>query len=223
MPQNNHIIIFSHGFGVKKDDRGLFSDIAHSLKDITPIMFDYNDIDDEKNQITVKAFSKQAEILKEKINSLKADNPEAIVDIICHSQGSIIAALVQPAGIRKIILIAPPSDASVERMIEAFKSRSGTEINLSGISKLSRRDGSVTIILPEYWEGRKNVQPLELYKQLAELTELTIINAKQDDVLGVNSFSDLDNVEIINIDGDHNFSGDDRKKLLEVVNGKIYT
>lgn len=38
----NHIIIFSHGFGVYADDRGLFPNIIKSLEAIHPIMFDYN-------------------------------------------------------------------------------------------------------------------------------------------------------------------------------------
>ncbi|KKQ13539.1 MAG: hypothetical protein US30_C0013G0074 [Candidatus Moranbacteria bacterium GW2011_GWF2_36_839] len=32
MSQKNHTVIYSHGFGVKKDDRGLLTDIANSLK-----------------------------------------------------------------------------------------------------------------------------------------------------------------------------------------------
>jgi hypothetical protein len=49
MSKNNHIVIFSHGFGVGKDDRGLFTDIADSLKNVESVMFDYNDIDEAKN------------------------------------------------------------------------------------------------------------------------------------------------------------------------------
>lgn len=184
MSQNNQIVVFSHGFGVKKDDRGLFPDIINSLKNTESIMFDYNDVDEEKNQLTIKAFSEQAEILKKALVNVKENNPDAIIDIICHSQGSIIAALAQPVGIRKIIFIAPPFSTDIERMMSSFKARPGTEINLDGISKLSRQDGSTTLVPSEYWAERENTNVMELYKKLAKLTELIIINANQDNILG---------------------------------------
>jgi len=221
MAKNNHIVVFSHGFGVKKDDRGFFTDIADSLKNVESVLFDYNDIDEEKNQLTVKPFSEQAKILKKTLDNTKASNPNAVVDIVCHSQGAIVVALAQPAGIRKIILTAPPFSADIERMMSAFKSRPGTEINIQGISKLSRQDGSTTLVPPKYWAERENTHPMELYKQLAKLTELIIINANQDEILAKEDFSELENIEIINLDGNHGFKGEDRKKLLEVIASKI--
>lgn len=221
MSQDNHIIICSHGFGVKKDDRGLFPDVADFLKNTETIMFDYNDIDEEKNQITVKAFSEQAEILRRTLADIGASRSNAVVDIICHSQGAVIAALAKPVNIRKIIFIAPPFSSDIERMMNIFKSRPGTEINLDGISKLSRQDGSTTLIPPEYWIERENTNIIELYKQLAKTTELIIINANQDDILGENTYSDVDNAETINLDGDHGFHGKDRKRLLEIIADKV--
>lgn len=200
---------------------GLFSDIADFLKDIKPVLFDYNDVAEEKNQITVKPFSAQVKILKKNLDDIKSSSSDAIIDIICHSQGAIIAALAKPDGIRKIIFISPPANLNIERMINRFKSRPGTEINMQGISKALRSDGSITIIPSEYWTERENTRPIEIYKQLAGLTELIIINAKQDDVLDKHDFSDLNEAEIINLDGDHNFNGDNRKKLLKVIADKI--
>lgn len=217
MSKIKHIIIFSHGFGVKKDARGLFSDIAGIFIDSENVMFDYNVIDEEKNLITVKPFSEQAAILKNKINGIVEKNPGAVIDIICHSQGAIIAGLAKPEVVRKIILIAPPSSSDVDRMINTFKSRPGTVINFKGISRLARNDGSMTIILPEYWTERKEIKPLELYKNLSGMGELIIINANQDEVLDKTALSGLEKVKIINIDGNHNFSGEDRKKLLEII------
>lgn len=57
MQERAHTIIFSHGFGVKKDDRGLFSGpegIAESFQNenCEVVLFDYNQIDEEENTIT---------------------------------------------------------------------------------------------------------------------------------------------------------------------------
>lgn len=221
MSQKNHIVIYSHGFGVKKDDRGLLTDIANSLKNVESILFDYNDIDEEKNQLTARPFSEQVEILKKKIADARENNPDAIIDIICHSQGSVIVALAKPEEIRKVILIAPPFSAGIEKMVRRFNSRPGTEINMQGISKITRSDGSLTIVPAQYFSERAEVNPKELYEKLSELTELIVINAKQDEVLDENNISDLGKAEIININGNHGFSGDSRKNLLEIIASKI--
>lgn len=224
MEPKKHIVIFSHGFGVEKDSRGLFTDVSLSLKDMETIMFDYNEVNKNKKEIKVKKFSEQVVKLKDVIENTKLLNPDSVIDIICHSQGSIIVALAKPVGIRKIILIAPSFDKDINRMLNIFKSRPGTEINMDGMSKLSHRDGSTTIIPPEYWIERKNSpDPIDLYNELAKQTELVIINANQDEVLGEVDSSKLQNAEIVNINGDHNFKNVYRKKLLEVLVDKLNT
>ena len=44
-----HIVIFSHGFGVRKEDRGLFTAIYRAIPDIKGVMFDYNPINEKSN------------------------------------------------------------------------------------------------------------------------------------------------------------------------------
>ncbi len=68
-----------------------------------------------------------------------------------------------------------------------FNSRPGTEIDMQGISKITRSDGSLTIVPAQYFAERIDVNPVELYKNLSELTELIVINANQDEVLDENN------------------------------------
>ena len=53
MKNNKHIVIFSHGFGLKKDNHGLFTELAKMLSrhNIESVMFDYNEIDEVKKEI----------------------------------------------------------------------------------------------------------------------------------------------------------------------------
>jgi hypothetical protein len=39
---SKHVIVYSHGFGVRKDDRGLLTDIAKSMPGVDHVLFDYN-------------------------------------------------------------------------------------------------------------------------------------------------------------------------------------
>ena len=133
-------ILFVHGFGVLKDARGMFADIVTSLSDtnFVPVLFDLNDLDEEGN-LVVSDFSEQVRRLKEVWvkESLDAD-----LFIVAHSQGCIITALANLSNVTKTIFLAPPTENEGEEIIEYFKSKPGTEINLQGVSKLAR-SGSI--------------------------------------------------------------------------------
>ncbi|MEK7118154.1 MAG: hypothetical protein AAB869_00940, partial [Patescibacteria group bacterium] len=159
MKSLKHFAIFSHGFGVRKDARGIFTDIASVLPGIEPVMFDYNEINETENIITITPLRRQAEMLKEILRGVKESAPDAIVDIISHSQGAIAVALATPTEIRKTIFLAPPVGVSSGRMLAAFRSRPGAEINMEGMSKIPRRDGSITLVPADYWTDRKNLKP----------------------------------------------------------------
>ena len=148
---SKHIVIFSHGFGTKKDDRGLLSG-EHGIAEmiyglgIETILFDYNDIDEATNTITVKPLRTQVKMLKGVIDKTKEENPGAIVDIIANSQGCLVPASLLPQGIRKTILISPSLNVDNQRMINLFKDHPDTIINLEGVSRLGRKDGTTTIV-----------------------------------------------------------------------------
>jgi len=223
MQPKKHIIIFSHGFGTKKDDRGLLSGthgIAEALEDegIETVLFDYNDINEENQVITVRPLRTQVKMLQEVVNENKEKNKDAIIDIIAHSQGCLVVALAKTIGIRKTIFVAPSLDNDIEHTIDMFKGRPGTEINLSGVSKLARKDGTVTIVPAKFWKERKKVEPIPLYNKLCLQTELIIINAKQDEIFGHSKTQGLaEKIEIIELDGNHQFSGEARKNLIKTI------
>ena len=218
MENKKHIIIFSHGFGTRKDDRGLLTDIAAGFSETESILFDYNDVDEIKNTLTVPPLSEQAKMLNEVIKKACLENKDAVIDVIGHSQGCLVVALAKPALVRKIIFTAPSLDNSIERTINMFKDRPDTEINLSGISKLGRKDGTITLVPSQFWVERKQFDPIPLYNELSQETELIIINAKQDDIHGnLNTKGLNNNIEILEIDGNHQFSGDARGVLLDKI------
>ena len=102
-PMPMHIVIYSHGFGVRKDDRGLFTDIAAALPGATHRMFDYNRRDETTGNLTVAPLAEQVGMLRNQIEKARADTPGAIIDLICHSQGCIVAALLAPRDVRKTL------------------------------------------------------------------------------------------------------------------------
>lgn len=221
----SHVVVYSHGFGVRKTDRGLFSAIAKSLPDAHSVMFDYNPINEASNTLTVKPLQEQALKLRKVINTARAEYPDAVIDLVCHSEGCVIAGLLKPRGIRKTIMITPPVDVSEASKVERLSQRKGVDIDVTVRTRLSRTDGSTTVIHPEYWQSLAGIEPVKLYNRLARFTKLRIINARQDEVLGAVDFAGIDPaISLVMLDGGHNFDAEaDRDRLLYILQKELAT
>lgn len=217
-----HIAIYSHGFGVRKDDKGLLTNIADRLPEVESILFGYFDIDEEKKTLTIRPISVQAEMLNEVINKAKKDNPDAIIDLICHSQGTVVAAVAKPQGIRKVILLAPVFDMGIQRTLDRYEKEPDAKIDINGVSVLPPSCGLDRFIPADYWSDRAKLNPIESYNSFSKDTELIVINANQDQVLPKCDTSELsEDIEVINLDGDHNFNSEAREHLIEVIRKKL--
>jgi len=219
----SRVVIYSHGFGVRKTDRGLFTAISKNLSDTKSVMFDYNPINEEANTLTVKPLYEQALKLRKVINATRIEYPGAIIDLVCHSQGCVVAALVKPRGIRKIIMITPPDDMSEASLVNQLGTRSGNSIDVTVRTRLSRSDGSTTVIHPEYWQSLAGIDPVRLYNKMARFTKLVIINARQDEVLGKVGLDGIDQaISLVTLDGGHNFDDDDdRKRIVYILQKEL--
>jgi ribosomal protein S18 acetylase RimI-like enzyme len=217
-----NLVIFSHGFGVRKDDRGLFPDIAKHLDGIEPIMFDYNQFDEETNTLTAITLEEQVEKLRKIYAQAKSNHPNAVVDLICHSQGCVIAAMAQLEGIRKTVFLAPPDRkfglGEIGAKIQTMLKRPGTTQDADGTLHYPRRDGSTTIIPFSYWQSRKGVDTISRYKELAGRTELVIVQATNDEVIGLTDLSELPGtVKIVQMDTGHDFENEARQEVAAIV------
>lgn len=210
-------VVFSHGFGVERDDRGLFSDILDALGDVTGIMFDYNEIDEDHKTLTVRPLSEQVETLTGVIEEVRKDEPESL-HLIAHSMGCAVAAMACPDGIDSVIMLAAPLEQGSEHSIKYFADRPGSEINLHGVSRLARSDGTTTIVPSQYWKERGAFDPTVLYNQFSLKTKLTLIMARQDNVLvGEQPHGLSDQIKLVALNGDHDFTGQDRQPLVDRV------
>jgi len=219
---HKHYIVYSHGFGVRKDGRGFLKDIAESMPEFENILFDYNEINEAENTLRVTPIDQQKNKLLEVIENIKKDDPDAAIDIIAHSQGCTIAALAKPESVRKIILIAPPDNTSAQKVMARYVTNKDSEINLQGDSKLKRRDGSTTIVSAAYLQSLQGLDNETLFNELPDVAEVIMIKANQDDVVGETTFNNLDSrIKVITIDGDHNFKLESRQKVIEVLQKEL--
>lgn len=215
--QFRHVIIYSHGFGVERDARGMFTDIAVAFPDAEHVLFDYNILNREEHTLMVRQLSEQKDILLAEIAQAKERHSDAIIDVVAHSLGSVVVALAQPSGIRKTILLAPPLELA-SSSLQRFADRPGSIIDPDGLSRLARRDGSFTLVPAAFWKEREAIDPVELINRLSEKTELTVVLANQDDVVSAERTSSLSpEIQMIGIDGDHDFRNESRAVLVETL------
>lgn len=202
-------VICSHGFGVKADARGMFTDLQMAIPSHEFVMFNYNEIL-SNGDVKVATIDEQAKILQAIIDQQDEDDNV----LLCHSQGSIIAGLVDLTKISKVIILAPPVEMSMQRVIDKLINRPSSEINLSGVSKFQRTDGSFTFISKEYIDSVNNRNPIELYQSIADKKPTIIIRATNDQVLGPTNVGAILNATHVNIEADHDFTGDSRNSLI---------
>ena len=206
-------ILFSHGFGVKKDSRGMFTDIASAFPDYEAVMFDYNRVSNAANEVIVEPYSSQAMLLDEELHGIYSSDSNAEVTLIGHSQGCIIPCLITGIKISKAILLAPPK-------VLGSKNRRDNqhEVSDNGDIKIPRKDGTTTIVTKSFIDELETTQPVTLYSELAKSVNTYMVIAKQDEIIRDHDFSMLaDQIAIHQIDGDHNFTGMYRKGLLETL------
>ncbi len=215
----NKILLYSHGFGVQKDDRGLFTDIAKELPEFEHVMFDYNEFDTVSNTMSVTPLDMQAKILKDKIAEVKKDNPEAKLYIVSHSQGCIVTALAGAEGFKKIVFLAPPTSLSgASSKVKEMLKRVGTTRSEDGSVSYPRRDGSTTIVTSDYLRSREGINPVEEFNKLAKKNSVHIINATEDEVLVDVDFSKLStDIEVVELKANHDFKDGARKEVIKVI------
>lgn len=205
-------IVFSHGFGVRKDSRGMFTDIAQALSNFECDLFDYNELL-EGGDVRVRPFSEQVKILNDHIVGAGDED----ITLICHSQGCVIASLADTSNVGKIILLAPPTELSVEHFMQVFGSREGIARDSDGTLAIPRTDGTTTFVGRDYLDELTGVDVLAGYQKLADLHDVTIVRATTDNILGETSFDGLVNVKIIDIEADHDFTGTARTALIRYI------
>jgi len=206
------VIIYSHGFGVKADARGMFTEIAATFPEHKSVMFDYNQVLPNGDTI-VAPIDKQARRLQSVIAETNANE----VVLLCHSQGCLIAGLVDLSKISKVILLAPPVVASMQHVIQKLSKKPGSEYLQGGVSKLARSDGSMTLLPNEYMRSLDEINPIELYKKIADQKLTCIIRATNDEVLGLTDLSAVVAHQMVDIAADHDFTGESRQALIAAL------
>ena len=203
-------VVCSHGFGVRADGRGMFTELQATFPEHDFVTFDYNEVL-ENGDLVVAPINQQVERLNQVLSEYDG------VVLLAHSQGCIVAAMADITHVDRVILLAPPAEMSMRRVIDKLSRKPNALIDLNGVSKLPRSDGTTTHITREYIESVDNVNPLSLYDSLAGKLPTTIIRATSDEVLGLTNVDEIASAECIDLAADHDFQAEARKLLVDTL------
>ena len=217
------IFLYSHGFATRSDDNGLFNPIVEAFPDDKHVLFPYDDWNEDNTSAVAATFSERAVKLRAKYDEIRANNPDAEVDLICHSQGCIIAALAQLEGINTTILLAPVINyESGEKQREYSLSKPTAFLQPDGSILRKRSGGYSTIIPADYWDDFVNISDLPAkYNALSRKTRLVIFDAEQDSVIPTSKDYSLlkTDIEFEHLPLDHDFieNDDSRSGLISAI------
>lgn len=218
-----NIVIFVHGFGVRWDSRGMFTEIDAQLPaGWGSVLFDFYEVDGK--DVYISPVSEQIGRLKDIILNTKVDFPQATLHIVAHSKGCIITALAKPEISGSIILLSPPEEYS-SRFQTYFESVEGAQW-IDGTLVVPRKDGTTSHIPQAYFDETHDIMPQEAMLNLARMRSVYIMQTTRDEILGETTYEQLQNndaITITSMPADHNFTGEYRAQLIEYVQRTLST
>jgi pimeloyl-ACP methyl ester carboxylesterase len=213
------MVVFSHDFATLRDGRGLLSDIAsHLPHGYGYVLFDYYDTNDTGKTIQIKTFAEQLKRLSVIMVWLKGKSDVQQIDIVAHSLGCIVAAKLNPLGVRKLLMLAPPTVIADD--LKQYTQDTGAE-KRAGVWHIERADGVQVQIPDSFFSEIKHIDGDGELTELALLRDYTIVLPATDEVLPDADYTELITMPSVHAEAvdetDHYYEGRGRAKLLETV------
>lgn len=223
------IVVFSHGFGVKSDSRGMFNKLSEMLEnDTLTVRFHYVTIDDFTQDTYVTSYSDQVEKLTTVVEKITTRFPGKRLVLISHSRGCMISSMYIQTGaiIPKLhIMLAPPPSSDVaNKMRTKIQAREGSVLDEEGISVLSRSDGSKTMILPTFWKDAENVNPNKLFETASKSVPTIVIWGTLDTTVESAKYAEIKQLplkKLYELPNGHEFMEDEMKGVCRIVKSEL--
>ncbi|HSX46430.1 MAG TPA: alpha/beta hydrolase [Patescibacteria group bacterium] len=210
-------LLMVHGFGVRNDSRGMFTELAE-ITDSWAMSIRGNMADPIDGHTTQAVpFAEQSARVEAMLNYADKDGLAQLA-VVCHSLGCLSVARSRGVVASQVYLLAPPMGNAFETFIQTPGwQRPGSKLNLAGESTLERKDGSITKVAKEFWDEFEKFGKVErFYAGLGKENKVTVIFAEEDQVWGEQTAPRGIRTETIE-GADHDFRGTARKKLFNFL------
>lgn len=209
------VVLFSHGFGVGRDARGMFTELVSRLSDrFLCVQFDY--ARSNENETWVDSYQDMLWTLMKVIEYVKDNYQPVSVHVVGHSMGCLLAAS-QSVQFHKQVYLAPADEPIAERLLAYFRQNPNTTIDKDGNVTAGRSDGSLTHISKRFFDELAPVIPMDQYAMTNG--EIVVVEAQDDEVITNHSetWEVLGNFSLVSIPGDHDFNPPHRDRLVKTV------
>ncbi|MBP9738805.1 alpha/beta fold hydrolase [Candidatus Saccharibacteria bacterium] len=211
-----NIVVFIHGFGVRYDSRGMFTDIKESLPEgWGSALFDLYTVSED--DITITTVTEQVKRVASVVAAIQSEYPNTIIHIVAHSMGCIVASLANLKIEGHVVLLAPPDTFGGRALEMYFTHYPGAT---KGTSELlvPRKNGTTTHIPYTFFNEMAELEPIDTIATYSSTLLIDLIQTTKDEVIGTTNFKTLgSNVHISQIAADHNFTGENRNKLIDLL------
>jgi pimeloyl-ACP methyl ester carboxylesterase len=214
------MVVFSHGFGVRRDGHGLFTDIAAALPEGWGyLLFGYDRFDEATQSQRLVSAAQRQEILETVIDWTRLQSGVQQVHLVGHSMGSLTVAALAPQNIGEIVLMAPPLRLG-SRFVERFNKRPGI-LHEGHTWSIPRSDGTTSVVDDNDLADLVDVDPEGELVKLAMFRSYTIMIADSDEVLPDADYTELMVMPSISMQGieqaNHDFAGQARAATVQAV------
>lgn len=215
-----NIVIFVHGFGVRWDSRGMFTDIVESLPDgWGSVLCDLYDIDGDS--VHILSISEQAKRAQDIYKEISESRPEATIHLLAHSMGCIVAIEANLNINGRIVLLAPPSTFGGNALEDYFTQYPGAEKQADKLV-VPRKDGTISHIPYTFFKQMAQTDPIETVYAFAKQHQLVVIAAEDDELVDITEYASFrEDAKIISLPGDHNFTGENRRELIACIQKEL--
>jgi len=221
----SEIVVYNHGFGTDKHERGLTDDIVIRLvperEGVCVLRFSYAGYGRSEGKQEDKTLDTMADDLVavwKFVDSAKL--PEASVVTISFSMGNqvLTKALAKYSfKIDKLICVSPANFVSGEDGKAKWSARPGVTWD-GEIMNIPRADGSVTKISQSFWDSLEPTLYRDALTEAAKTHKSVLIRGLEDNIVENSALATLPFSRIFEIHGDHNFSDSkDRTIFLDTL------
>ena len=169
-------VILVHGFGVTKEEGGMFDELAERLSKANFIVyrFDFSGCGESEGDFSETSLTKQKEDLEVILDYVKSqsDVDFSRIGILAQSFGTSVTVALEP-DVKTIMLMG-----SVVHCQEIFKEFFNRNYNPTGTSTINRSTGRTTTVNPKFW---KAFEKYDLCKSIKNINcPILLLHGKED-------------------------------------------
>lgn len=157
-------VILVHGFGVTKEENGMFGDLARLLADSNYLVyrFDFSGRGESEGNYSETSLTKLKDDLAEILNFVNTQPKVDInrIGILSQSLGTATTIALEPK-VKCLVMMG-----SVAHPKEILAKLFGDGYHPTGISTRIKNDGTTTKVKPQFWSDLNNHNLLESIKKI---------------------------------------------------------